>query len=133
MRVARVRRRVVMAKPPRCEKVMAKWMVENQTENVEVSPKLNETVYILGCVGSTIRVKDKCKSIIVDGCRKCNVIFDKCVSTVEVVNCKWGWRGGFIVGRAKCSAWCLCRRWRWTRRTAAPSSSLAAAWTRSAF
>ena len=84
-----VRSRVVMAKPPRCEKVQAKWMVENQTESVEVTAKINETVYVLGCVGATIRVKDKCKSIIVDGCRKCNVIFDKCVSTVEVVNCKW--------------------------------------------
>ena len=128
-----VRSRVVMAKPPRCEKVQAKWMVENQTESVEVMAKINETVYVLGCVGATIRVKDKCKSIIVDGCRKCNVIFDKCVSTVEVVNCKWALEGSFRVGRARCSAWCRCLRWLSTRPMDARSSSRAAVWTRSAF
>lgn len=64
-------------------------MVENQVEKCELNPKLNETIYILGCVGATIRVNDKCKSIIVDGCKKTNVIFDKCISTCEVVNCKY--------------------------------------------
>lgn len=81
--------RAVLTKPPRCELVQTKWMVENQVEKCELNPKLNETIYILGCVGATIRVNDKCKSIIVDGCKKTNVIFDKCISTCEVVNCKY--------------------------------------------
>ena len=125
--------RAKLAKPPRCELVQSKWMVENKTDKCEVTPKMNETIYILGCVGATIRITDKCKSIIVDGCKKTNVIFDKCVSTCEVVNCKYLVGGSFIVDNARSSACRVCPRSPWIKPTAAPSSSLAAAWRPSAF
>ena len=95
-----------MTKPPRCELVQSKWMVENQVSNCEVNPKMNETIYILGCVGATIRVNNKCKSIIMDGCKKSNVIFDKCVSTCEIVNCKWVSFNKILINR-QCKAQCL--------------------------
>jgi len=34
-----------------------------------------DTVYIYGCVGATINVTGKCKSIVVDGCKKTKVGF----------------------------------------------------------
>ena len=79
---------MVMAKPPRCELVQNKWMIENQTESVEVEVKMNHIVYMINCVGASVVVKGKAKSITMDNCKKTSVIFDKCLSTLEIVNCK---------------------------------------------
>jgi len=72
-----------------------KWLVENQTaENgvitVTMDPKdgVKHTVYICTCYGATIDIKGKCKGVAVDGCAKCNVLFDTAISSLEVVNCK---------------------------------------------
>ena len=81
-------RSVVMTKPPRCELVQNKWMVENQTEKVEVEVKMNHVVYIVNCVGSHVVIKGKGKSVVMDGCKKTSVVFDSCLSTLEAVNCK---------------------------------------------
>lgn len=78
--------------PPRLEYLSgpAKWCVENQTnENgiitVNITDK-KQTVYILGCVGASISVVGKCKSIIVDNCKKTSVAFDTVMASCEVVN-----------------------------------------------
>lgn len=77
-----------------------KWVIENQTaesakkesENgiitVEVSdPK--QQVYIYNCSGVTVKVNGgKFKSLILDKCEKCNVIFESVISSTEVVNSK---------------------------------------------
>jgi len=77
-----------------------KWVIENQTaesakkesENgiitVEVSdPK--QQVYIYNCFGVTVKVNGgKFKSLILDKCEKCNVVFDSVISSTEVVNSK---------------------------------------------
>ena len=76
-------------KPARCELEQTKWMIENQTGEAEITAEMNQVVYVVGCIGATINVHKKCKSLIVDRCKKTNVIFEKCLSTVEVVNCKW--------------------------------------------
>ena len=76
-------------KPARCELEQTKWMIENQTGEAEITAEMNQVVYVVGCIGATIKVHKKCKSLIVDRCKKTNVIFEKCLSTVEVVNCKW--------------------------------------------
>ena len=81
-------RSVVMTKPPRCELVQNKWMVENQTDRLELEVKMNHVVYIVNCVGASVVIKGKAKSVVVDGCKKTTVIFDSCLSTLEVVNCK---------------------------------------------
>ena len=77
-----------MTKPPRCELVQNKWMVQNQTEKVEVEVKMNHVVYIVNCVGSHVVIKGKAKSVVIDGCKKTTVVFDSCLSTLEAVNCK---------------------------------------------
>jgi adenylyl cyclase-associated protein len=77
-----------------------KWVIENQTtesakkesENgiitVDVSdPK--QQVYMYNCTGVTVKVNgEKFKSLILDKCEKCNVVFKSVISSTEVVNCK---------------------------------------------
>ena len=66
----------------------SKWVVENQAspQRIEIQ-SMKETVYIFGCVGATIEVVGKCKSIVVDGCKKTQVYFDAVMASCEVVNC----------------------------------------------
>lgn len=77
-----------------------KWVIENQTAEsakkessngiitVEVSdPK--QQVYMYNCFGVTVKVNGgKFKSLILDKCEKCNVVFDSVISSTEVVNSK---------------------------------------------
>lgn len=67
-----------------------KWQVENQSEingvvTVEIAD-IKQNVYIYGCIGATINVIGKCKSIAIDSCKKCKVSFDEVFSTCETVN-----------------------------------------------
>jgi adenylyl cyclase-associated protein len=67
-----------------------KWLVENQSAanglvRIEIGDK-KETVYLYGCVGASIEVIGKCKSIIVDSCSKTSVHFDAVMASCEVVN-----------------------------------------------
>ena len=43
-------------------------------------------VYIFGCIGATVLINGKCKSIIVDSCKKTKVVFDMAMASCEVVN-----------------------------------------------
>ena len=45
-------------------------------------------VYIYKCENVTIQITGKCKSVILDSCTKCGVVFDNVISACEVVNCK---------------------------------------------
>jgi adenylyl cyclase-associated protein len=69
------------------EKATKKWRVENQISEVTVEANdIRETVYVLGCIGATIRVTGKCKTITLDNCKKTKLIFNNVISSVEVVN-----------------------------------------------
>ena len=78
----------------------AKWMVEYQgADNGPVTVTIGdkkETVYILGCVGATVSVVGKCKSIILDGCKKTQLHFDTAFASVECVNCQRIQVGGLM-------------------------------------
>ena len=76
--------------PPKCEIGFGgKWAVENQDgECTVVIENMKQMVYIYGCIGATIHVKGKCKSITVDNCQKTNVHFDEVFASFEVVNSK---------------------------------------------
>lgn len=68
-----------------------KWYVQYQSgpEEVVVTIKdKKESVYILGCLNASIRVVGKCNGIIVDSCKKCNVVFDTTMASFELVNCQ---------------------------------------------
>lgn len=83
-----------MKGPPKLEYQDAgfKWVVEYQTETSGVAEitiqQMKEVVYIFGCVGGTIDIKGKCKSITVDGCKKTKVYFDATMASCEIVNCQ---------------------------------------------
>lgn len=47
-----------------------------------------QTVYIYKCTRSTIQVKGKVNSIILDGCTKTAVVFEDAISMVEFINCQ---------------------------------------------
>ena len=47
---------------------------------------IKQNVYIFGCVGATINIDGKCKSVIIDTCKKTRVTFDEVFSTCETVN-----------------------------------------------
>jgi adenylyl cyclase-associated protein len=67
----------------------SKWQCEYQVETCEITiTDSKQDVYIFGCVGATIIIKGKFKSLAVDGCKKTAVVLDSVISTVEVVNCK---------------------------------------------
>jgi len=76
--------------PPKCELGMAgKWSVENQDGPCEVEiTNMKQMVYIYGCIGATITIKGKCKSITLDSCSKTKVYFDEVFASFEAVNCK---------------------------------------------
>ena len=78
-----------------------KWVIENQTlstaqkefpkENgvltVDISdPK--QQVYLYNCEGITIKVNGKFKSLVLDKCDKCAIVYDTLISGTEMVNCK---------------------------------------------
>lgn len=45
-------------------------------------------VYVFRCQDSTLTVKGKINSIVMDSCRKSSVVFDSVVSSIEFVNCQ---------------------------------------------
>jgi adenylyl cyclase-associated protein len=80
---------VALKGPPICEfqEGSSKWQVEYQTSSVDIAINdKKETVYVFGCVGATINIKGKCKSIVVDGCKKTAVHFDAAMASCEIVN-----------------------------------------------
>nr|CAG4651105.1 EOG090X08PR [Simocephalus serrulatus] len=78
-------------RPPRKELEGKKWMIEyqkNQTGLVISETEMNQVVYIFKCEGSTIQVKGKVNSIVLDSCKKTSIVLDSVVSSVEFVNCQ---------------------------------------------
>ena len=72
-----------------------KWCIENQTKDTNPNGLLNlevkdpkQQAYIYNCEGATVQVTGKIKSIILDKCTRCNLVFDTAISAVEIVNCK---------------------------------------------
>lgn len=71
-----------------------KWVIENHSKEttegvmeVEISdPK--QQVYVYNCEGVTVKVNGKFKSLVLDNCEKCAVVYDTLISSAEVVNCK---------------------------------------------
>ena len=72
-----------------------KWCIENQTKDTNPNGLINlevkdpkQQAYIYNCEGATVQVTGKIKSIILDKCTRCNLVFDTAISAVEIVNCK---------------------------------------------
>lgn len=79
------------AKPPKFELEGKKWVVEYHKNNPSLvieETETNQSVYVFKCEGSTLKVEGKVNNIIVDGCKKCAVVFTDCVSSCEFINCQ---------------------------------------------
>ncbi|KAL4629760.1 adenylyl cyclase-associated protein 2, partial [Arapaima gigas] len=79
----------VQNQPPVLELEGKKWRVEhqNQAHDLVISEtELRQVVYIFNCSNSTLQIKGKVNSIIVDNCKKLGVVFDNVVGIVEVIN-----------------------------------------------
>ncbi|XP_031442063.1 adenylyl cyclase-associated protein 2 isoform X2 [Clupea harengus] len=77
--------------PPLLELEGKKWRVEyyEQTHDLIIDEtELKQVVYIFSCNNSTIHIKGKVNSIIMDNCKKLGLVFDNAVGIVEVINSK---------------------------------------------
>ncbi|OCT76493.1 cyclase associated actin cytoskeleton regulatory protein 2 L homeolog isoform X2 [Xenopus laevis] len=77
--------------PPLLELEGKKWRVEYQegSQGLVISEtELKQVVYIFKCKKTTVQVKGKINSIIIDNCAKLGLVFDDVVGIVEVINSK---------------------------------------------
>jgi adenylyl cyclase-associated protein len=74
---------------PVFELVDKKWKIEFQNGNHNIvvdQTDMKHTVYIYKCKESTITVKGKVNSILIDSCNRVGLLFDDVLSTVEFIN-----------------------------------------------
>ncbi|XP_057554575.1 adenylyl cyclase-associated protein 2 [Hippopotamus amphibius kiboko] len=68
-----------------------KWRVEYQEDRNDLvisETELRQVAYIFKCNKSTLQIKGKINSIIIDNCKKFGLVFDNAVGIVEVINSK---------------------------------------------
>ncbi|XP_043460933.1 adenylyl cyclase-associated protein 2 isoform X2 [Leptopilina heterotoma] len=78
-------------KPPVFTRDGKKWLVEYHKGNKNLlveNAEMNNVIYMFRCQESTLVVKGKVNSVVMDSCRKSSVIFDSLVSSIEFVNCQ---------------------------------------------
>jgi len=80
-----------VAKPPKLELEGKKWAVEYFVKNPSLvieETEPNQSVYMFKCEGSTLKIEGKVNNIVLDGCKKCAVVFTDAVSSCEFINCQ---------------------------------------------
>lgn len=80
-----------VVKPPVFARDGKKWIIEHQKNNnslVVDNVEMNNVVYLFKSENSVLTVKGKLNSIVLDSCKKCSVVFDDLVSSIEFVNCQ---------------------------------------------
>ncbi|XP_076685774.1 adenylyl cyclase-associated protein 1 isoform X3 [Andrena cerasifolii] len=68
-----------------------KWLVEYHKSNKDLlidNVEMNNVIYMFRCQDSTLVIKGKVNSVVMDSCRKSSVVFDSLVSSIEFVNCQ---------------------------------------------
>ncbi|XP_015242470.1 PREDICTED: adenylyl cyclase-associated protein 2 isoform X2 [Cyprinodon variegatus] len=76
-------------RPPLLELEGKKWRVENFEQKHDLvidETELKQVVYVFGCSNSTLQIKGKINSIIVDNCKKLGLVFENAVGIVEIIN-----------------------------------------------
>lgn len=79
------------AKEPVFTRDGKKWLIEYQKNNSNLlvdQAEMNNVVYMFRCEGSTLTVKGKVNNIVLDSCKKCSLLFDSVVASIEFVNCQ---------------------------------------------
>uniref|UniRef100_A0A1A8BHA2 CAP, adenylate cyclase-associated protein, 2 n=1 Tax=Nothobranchius kadleci TaxID=1051664 RepID=A0A1A8BHA2_NOTKA len=78
-------------RPPLLELEGKKWRVENFEQKHDLvieETELKQVVYIFSCNTSTLQIKGKINSIIIDNCKKLGLVFENAVGIVEIINSK---------------------------------------------
>lgn len=78
-------------KSPVLELEGKKWRVENFEQKHDLvidETELKQVVYAFNCNNSTLQIKGKINSIIIDNCKKLGLVFENVVGIVEIINCK---------------------------------------------
>lgn len=81
----------VQKRPPLLELEGKKWRVENFEQKHDLiieETELKQVVYVFGCNNSTVQIKGKINSIIIDNCKKLGLVFENVVGIVEIINSK---------------------------------------------
>ncbi|KAM6904365.1 adenylyl cyclase-associated protein 2 isoform 2-T2 [Lycodopsis pacificus] len=84
-------RAAVQKKTPLLELEGKKWRVENFEQKHDLmieETELKQVVYVFGCNNSTLQIKGKINSIIIDNCKKMGLVFENVVGIVEIINSK---------------------------------------------
>lgn len=79
------------AKPPSFVRDGKKWLIEYQKGNSSLlvdDAEMNNVVYMFRCENSTLQIKGKINSVVMDSCKKCSLVFDALVASAEFVNCQ---------------------------------------------
>lgn len=78
-------------KPPSFVRDGKKWLIEYQKGNQNLlveNAEMNNVVYLFRCENSTVTIKGKINSVVLDSCKKTSVVFDSVVSAMEFINCQ---------------------------------------------
>ncbi|XP_037549355.1 adenylyl cyclase-associated protein 2 [Nematolebias whitei] len=81
----------VQKRPPLLELDGKKWRVENFEQKHDLlieETELKQVVYVFSCNNSTLQIKGKINSIIIDNCKKLGLVFENAVGIVEIINSK---------------------------------------------
>ncbi|XP_038580540.1 adenylyl cyclase-associated protein 2 isoform X1 [Micropterus salmoides] len=84
-------RAAVQKRPPLLELEGKKWRVENFEQKHDLlieETELKQVVYVFNCNNSTLQIKGKINSIILDNCKKLGLVFENVVGIVEIINSK---------------------------------------------
>lgn len=84
-------RAAIQKRPPLLELEGKKWRVENFEQKQDLiieETELKQVAYVFNCNNSTLQIKGKINSIILDDCKKLGLVFDNVVGIVEIINCK---------------------------------------------
>uniref|UniRef100_A0A8D3A7L0 Adenylyl cyclase-associated protein n=1 Tax=Scophthalmus maximus TaxID=52904 RepID=A0A8D3A7L0_SCOMX len=84
-------RATVQKRPPLLELEGKKWRVENFEQKHDLlieETELKQVAYVFGCNNSTLQIKGKINSIIIDNCKKLGLVFENAVGIVEIINSK---------------------------------------------
>lgn len=65
-----------------------KWNCEFQknAQDIVIEASMKHSVYIYKCEGSVITIKGKFNSVTIDGCKKCGIVVDTLLSSIDIIN-----------------------------------------------
>lgn len=61
---------------------------KNNPNLIVQNAEMNNVIYAFKCENSTLTIKGKVNNVVMDSCRKCSLLFDSVVSSIEFVNCQ---------------------------------------------